>query len=388
MQPLWRILMASALASSGTAALAQSTLNGGASTNISSPPADSIGPPQLSNFSLGGRVTQPAQQPAEIQPIAKPPRAPLDSEPPMSADTTPVPAVKAPPRVQTPARAPHTPTPDASLHGKAGTNPLPPFTSTASPPPQTVPVTALADHPPTTSQSGRFFPFLWLLAAMAAAGAAAWYFLWQRPRTRLVAAGITSAFDAPAAEPLRPAPPRAAPPTAKPVGIVATRLRPWVELQFAPGRVVLDGEKALLEFEMTLFNSGSAPARDVLVEGALFNAGSLQDQQISTFFQNPVGEGNRLPLLAPLQRLSINSAIALSRAQLIPLEMGGRSLFVPLAGFNALYRWGSGSDGQTSNSYLVGKQTNGEKLAPFRLDIGPRVFRRLAAREYELQVRQ
>jgi hypothetical protein len=152
--------------------------------------------------------------------------------------------------------------------------------------------------------------------------------------------------------------------------------------------VVLDGEKALLEFEMTLFNSGSAPARDVLVEGALFNAGPMQDQQISAFFQNPVGQGNRLPLLAPLQRLSIKSAIALSRAQLVPLEMEGRPLLVPLASFNALYRWGSGSDGQTSTSYLVGKQTNGEKLAPFRLDTAPRVFRRLAAREYELRVRQ
>ena len=139
---------------------------------------------------------------------------------------------------------------------------------------------------------------------------------------------------------------------------------------------------------MVLLNSGSAPARDVLVEGALFNAGPLQDQQIGTFFQNPVGEGNRLPLLAPLQRLSINSAVALSRAQLVPLEMEGQSLFVPLAGFNALYRWGSESNGQTSTSYLVGKQTNGVKLAPFRLDMGPRVFRRLAAREYELRVRQ
>ena len=150
----------------------------------------------------------------------------------------------------------------------------------------------------------------------------------------------------------------------------------------------MDAEKALLEFEMTLFNSGSAPARDVLVEGSLFNAGPMQDEQIARFFQNPVGQGNRLPLLAPLQRLSVKSAIALSKAQLVPLEMEGQSLFVPLAGFNALYRWGSGSDGQTSTSYLVGKQTDGEKLAPFRLDIGPRVFRRLAAREYELRVRQ
>jgi hypothetical protein len=232
---------------------------------------------------------------------------------------------------------------------------------------------------------------LWFLAAAAAAGAAAWYFFWQKPRARLAPAGIGSAFAAPEPAPRGATavpPPAAEVPKPKSAGIVATRLRPWVEFQFTPGRVILDGDKAVVEFEMGLFNSGSAAARDVLVEGALFNAGPLQDEQITAFFQNPVGEGNRLPLLAPLQRLSIKSAIVLSRAQLVPLELEGRPLLVPLAGFNALYRWGSSSNGQTSASYLVGKQTRGEKLAPFRLDLPPRVFRGLAAREYELRVRQ
>ena len=65
----------------------------------------------------------------------------------------------------------------------------------------------------------------------------------------------------------------------------------------------------------------------------------------------------------------------------------GRPLLVPITAFNILYRWGSNSNGQTSASHLVGKETGGEKLAPFRLDVGPRVFRRLAAREHQLRVR-
>lgn len=139
---------------------------------------------------------------------------------------------------------------------------------------------------------------------------------------------------------------------------------------------------------MSIFNSGSAPALDVLVEGAMFNAGPTQDQQIAAFFENPVGQGNRIPLIAPLQRLAVTSAVALSRDQFYPLEFDGRPLLVPLAAFNALYRWGSNSNGQTSASYLIGKMTNGEKLAPFRLDLGPRVFRRLDTREHELRVRK
>ncbi|MBA2770934.1 MAG: hypothetical protein H0U34_02790, partial [Sphingomonas sp.] len=59
-----------------------------------------------------------------------------------------------------------------------------------------------------------------------------------------------------------------------------------------------------------------------------------------------------------------------------------------LAALTVLYRWGSNNHGQTSASYLVGKETKTDKLAPFRLDIGPRVFRGLAAREHQLRVRK
>ena len=42
---------------------------------------------------------------------------------------------------------------------------------------------------------------------------------------------------------------------------------------FHPLRCVLDDERVTVEFEIELFNSGSVPARAVLVEASLFNAG-------------------------------------------------------------------------------------------------------------------
>jgi hypothetical protein len=54
-------------------------------------------------------------------------------------------------------------------------------------------------------------------------------------------------------------------------------------------------------------------------------------------------------------------------------------VLVPVLAFNTLYSWG-GSAGQSSASYLLGRDRNGEKLSPFRLDLGPRVFRGLGAR--------
>lgn len=142
-----------------------------------------------------------------------------------------------------------------------------------------------------------------------------------------------------------------------------------------------------VEFELELLNSGNAPARAVLAEASVFNAGPAQDEEIGAFFARPVGEGERLETLPPLQRMNLKTKVIVPRASVQVFEVGGRQVFVPLIAFNALYRW-SGGDGQTSASYLLGRDTKGDKMAPFRLDLGPRVFRNLAARQLPLGLRR
>lgn len=181
--------------------------------------------------------------------------------------------------------------------------------------------------------------------------------------------------------------PEAAPkPATAPVGIVSTRLRPWLEIDFQPAAAIVDEEKGAIQFEVTIYNSGSAPARNVLVEASLFNAGPDQDEVIGNFFARPSaqGEGVTIP---PLQRMSFRSLVSLPRDQLRIFEVEKRSLFVPLVGFNTLYRWSSG-EGQTSASFLVGRNTNGEKMGPFRVDQGSKTFRSLAAHEHTLRIRK
>jgi hypothetical protein len=160
-----------------------------------------------------------------------------------------------------------------------------------------------------------------------------------------------------------------------------------VNIEFAPQSAVLDHEKATVHFEVTVFNAGSAPARELLVEAAMFNAGPDQDQAMGAFFANPVGKGSRVAVIPPLQRLSFKNAVAIPRDQLRTFEVGGRTLFVPVIGFNALYSW-SGGNGQSSASYIVGRDSAGEKMAPFRVDAGARTFTDIAAREHTLSVRK
>jgi hypothetical protein len=169
-------------------------------------------------------------------------------------------------------------------------------------------------------------------------------------------------------------------------GIVASRLRPWIEIGFQPLRCIVEDHQVTVDFELELFNSGDAPARAVLAEASIFNAGPAQDQEIDAFMARPVGAGERLDSLAPLQRMNLKTQVVAPRSSVQIFEIGGRHVFVPLIAFNALYRW-SGGDGQTSASYLLGRDTKGDKLAPFRLDLGPRVFRGLAARPLPLGAR-
>ena len=154
-----------------------------------------------------------------------------------------------------------------------------------------------------------------------------------------------------------------------------------------PLRCILTDQTATFEFELDLLNSGSGPARAIHVAAVIVNAGTTQDQQLESFFAKHAGPGQRIELIEPLKRVTFTTQIAVSRDQLQVLEMGGREVFVPLIAFNVIYGWGS-REGQTSVSYLLGREGKGEKLAPFRLDLGPRIFRGLDARPLPTGVRK
>jgi len=367
------------------------------------PPArnDLVGPPQLRDFSLNGTVTRaaPAPAPVRTRPAAQAPAErrtpeataqPTRTRPTREASTAPARAApaapQAPPQVEPSVPAQESQQPAASAPaGDAAADAAP------------VPVDVSAG----TSSHG--FPILaWLIAALVAAAAAAWFFLF-RNRPRESYAGFS--FDlAPSPQPAPELPerPRTVPlpkgtkpesPESKTVrptpaaGVVSTRLRPWLEIEFKPDRGVVDENRAAIAFEIFVSNTGKVPARDVLLEASLFNAGPVQDEQIQLFFDNPVAKGDRIPMIPPGQRINVNTAVFMARDQVQPIEIEGRPLFVPMIAFNALYRW-SGGEGRTSVSYLVGKETNSDKLAPFRLDLGPRIFRGLGAREHQLRVRK
>jgi hypothetical protein len=400
-QRLWFAAFAVGLWLAPLPALAQD-----AAAQSDPPPSDSVGPRDLQNFSINGTVTRPAEPVSAPRPTS---RAAAPTQRPDRVTTPVAPATRASTSSSTAERTADRP---AATTRTAESRPptevvpeptprrsaTPALSSTVTaqlPPISDSPVSSsdgIAEPAETLTGEHRLLLWPWLLAALALGAGGAFLFWRNRSREALAGGPHFDAFMAPEPQPL---PPRAAPvpppvpkaPPAPPAGIVSTRLRPWVELLFEPGRFIVENDKVTLEFELGLQNSGNAPARAVLAEASLLNAGPDQDQEVSAFFGAPVGEGERIAVIPPLKTIRVKTRVSAPLASVQLIEIGGRQVFVPLIAFNALYSWGS-SEGQTSASYLLGRDTKGEKLAPFRLDLGPRIVRSVAARQLPIAVRK
>ena len=147
-------------------------------------------------------------------------------------------------------------------------------------------------------------------------------------------------------------------------------------------------DHAAIAFDVTLYNSGSAPARDVAVEACLINAGQQQDVQLTEFYATPGQVQDKIPAVAPMARVTLKSAVRLPRAAVREYEVEGRKLFMPMVAINSRYRWSSG-EGQSAASFLVGPAANdSDRLAPLRLDQGKRGWKSLSARRYEKGIRR
>jgi len=373
-------------------------------TPTPAPEGDSVGPPQLRDFNLNGTVTRPAQ------PVTSTP-----SPTPRAAPPRPIPAPSQDERVRTApvAREPVVAVPEDDPETAHVPIDLPP--SAAAPAELEAPVVPVPQPdtaPVADANQANLLWWPWLAALLAIALGAG--LLWRRHTQRrgeryaadqdalgsLVAATAAGpgerslplardkptlppepssappATDPPASDPVSPVPP-----VARPDGIIASRLKPELTFELEPVRADTDAaEGAALTFDLIVTNRGSAPARDVLIEARLINANPQVNAAVGRFFSQPAGAGDRLPVIGPMSHVSIRTQLGAAAADLAPLIVEGRKLFVPVVAINAHYRW-SGDELKVSSSFLVGRgDAEGGKMAPFRLDRGARSWSGLAAR--------
>jgi hypothetical protein len=167
--------------------------------------------------------------------------------------------------------------------------------------------------------------------------------------------------------------------------------RPWLEVELTPERTTADPDESAVEFEMRIHNKGGSTASNIKLQAKLFCSTPEQDKEIGAFHRKRPGEHRTLdiPDLAAGEELRIKGRVDIKRDQIKVLRVEGRLLFVPLIAVNAFYSWGTSRSGQTSKSFLVGREQADatDKMAPFRMDLGPRVYRTVAQRPYAVERR-
>ena len=200
----------------------------------------------------------------------------------------------------------------------------------------------------------------------------------------------------PAPEPALPPAPEVSPPVVEPVAatLAADSDRPWLDMQLDVTQARFSLVGVTIAYTLFLHNRGERPAQDVLVRGIVGNAGSQQQALLDGFFTGKSG----MPLhsavaILPGETQRLSGELRLAPDAIAPVQMGQRSLLIPVAAFDAAYRWGAEDavadlhggpqgNGRTARAFIVGQEQEppADRLAPLRLDQGPRQYRRPAAR--------
>lgn len=332
--------------------------------------SNTVGPPALKDFQLPGQRTTPPQPQPQPVPKAEQPARPVQ-DPPTADERRPEPRAAQPkaatPRVERPAAGPPAESPTVAEPAPAPAILLPEPLESPAP---------LAEAPAPAPATGWNPLWLALAALLALLGLGA--FLRRR---RLAGGPVKREGFAAAPEP-RPAPA----PAPEPVPAVAAGPRARLEIDFLPVRAAATDNEAAVHYDLVLRNSGQAPAGNIRIDTRMFNAGD--ERAIRAFLDGPIHEESGSPhiFVPPGGDMKLSSAIALPRAELREIELQGRRVFVPVVGVNVAYEWAGGGRGRTSRSWLVGREpeTPTAKMGPFRLDLGPRVYRSVGQRPTRL----
>ena len=334
-----------------------------------------IGPPQLRDFQIQPKqriVTQPAQpQPQAPAPTPAPPPAAVTAAQPTAAPARETRRAEVAPRPTAPTPAP---VPTAVAPQPQPNTEFSPPAAEPAPPPVALPPAQPAPAAPAASGTP-----LWYYAAPAAL-LALLGFVFLRRRRALAAGPIVETVPAIAAPPPAPVKPRPDPVP-----------RPWLELSLRAERASFTMNEAELLFELEIANQGGSVARNLRIDVKMFNGGAEQDMQIGAFFRTAGREATKLnlPEVAAGMTGVIQGRVTLAREEMKAMRLDERLLFVPVVAVNCLYDWGQGRTGQTSKSYVVGREVQeaGDKMGAFRVDQGPRVWRTVGQRPHSLAKR-
>ena len=149
--------------------------------------------------------------------------------------------------------------------------------------------------------------------------------------------------------------------------------RPWIEFLMRPVRAGTTGDDAVVEFELTVGNTGSVSAEDVKISTWMFAAGSAAESEMERMLIEPPAEAKLSEISIPAgDGARVEASLALPKSAL-------RDSVLPVVVADARYRLPDGSEGRTSASFEVG-MPDGESLEPFPTDRSSGLLETIGAR--------
>lgn len=346
-------------------------------------------PPELRDFRLDPQrpASAPPTPTIEPQPTAPAPTAqPPQTETPArreSATSRPQTRSNVTDRSNAPAKAPAAATPSGPVAGETAASDADSETpddfgaevkSTAPRQTEAAPDITTKAEPDTVSW--------WTIAAGLGAGAVLliglWYFR-RRTRTPTEEFAETTepvAEDSPAEIAVIAPAATSAPLTAK------TSPRPRLALSFIPEKATLSFAALTVKGQLRLVNEGDAAANDMQFRASLLSASADQAKAIDAFHGGafdisvkPLGDA------LPGEQIAMEIEMSVPVAELESYTIGDKRIFVPLVVANLDYVWDGGQD-SARLACIVGREAKPptQKMAPFRLDLGPRSFAPLGQR--------
>jgi hypothetical protein len=332
-------------------------------------------PPELRDFRLDPERAQPQPEPEQQPQTTLPPAVPTQpqSQPPSNAQLRPATAER---RVPAPNRsaAPVDQAPPEALQSDT----LQPTELAPIAEPESAPAEPTATTSPEQQADGWAW---WQIAAIVAVAALALFgFVLFRRRRKSESRGnavSASAADDGAAAPVK----TAAPPAAmSPPRVPAERAT--LTLEFIPDTATLTFTALTVKGQLRLVNTGELPVRNMRLRATLLSANRQQAEMLSAFHSGALAVSEEaLGDAKAGERIAMDIEMSVPVAELQSFEVQNRRIMVPVMAANLAYEWDGGSDA-IKLACLVGKEAQppAPKMAPFRIDLGPRSFTPLGQR--------
>lgn len=357
-------------------------------------------PPAAQDFRLDpardpNRAATPQRAGPEIdnRPAVALPTAPAvtASTPPPAVAPTVNPTISRPaarPVVRAQDRAPSSTTQDTAAPPQAPSAPTgsdaPAVVAAPASEPSTLPSGQASPAVATPEKPMLWWP--WAVAGLLLAGALAYLFTRRRARPVEPEVATRPAPVPFVPTPASPGPPKsAAPPRPRPTPAVAPPPQPVVatppvSLHFAALSVRTTQAGAQIGYRLELRNEGRAAIDGLAVAAFIANADARQPQALAAFYDDSFApEAHRIAGIAPGGAVTVEGDLHLAGDRLNPIEVQGRALLIPLVAFKAISLDG---DDMGRGAFIVGQESTppGARMAPFRLDQGPRQFRSIGSR--------